>query len=115
MRMPIQKKIRDTLNDDPWMSQCIIRHYFFGNEVLKDCEGRIEWQHAMTYSGKRVNELYTILPMCHKHHKEQGKYRAEQDYFIIERCEGFGEWAAAQNKYPKSDLFNELPINTPKR
>lgn len=50
---PIPQKIRDQLAEDPYMKDCLL-------EFLPPCNGRIEWQHAMTYSGKRVNELVLI-------------------------------------------------------
>lgn len=100
--------MREELSQDPFMKKCIIWHYFVGNEVLQDCEGRIEWQHSTTYAGKRINELYTILPMCHKHHKEQAKYRAEQDYYVIERMEHFNATDSFKEKYPRSKLLTNL-------
>lgn len=105
LRSPIPKDIRDVLNNDPWMARCIIERFFNGN---LPCEGRIEWQHAMTYGGKRVNERYTILPMCVQHHKQQAKYRLQQEFFIVERCLQFGEWATAMKKYPNSDFVEAM-------
>ena len=67
MRSPIPKEIRNKLSKDPFMERCILAPLF--------CAGRIEWNHAMTYKGKRINELYTILPMCHEHHRKEASYR----------------------------------------
>lgn len=101
MRMPIPLRIREELENDPYMTRCIL-------EFLPPCNGRIEWQHAMTYAGKRVNELYTILPLCQKHHKEQGAFRSQQEWAIRERILHFGAGKKFATKYPKSNLIDLL-------
>lgn len=97
MQSKIPFAIREQLSEDPFMARCI-----FNNST---CEGRIEWQHAMTYAGRRVNELYTILPLCSKHHKEQGAYRSQQEAIMRQRIIHFHAEKDFAAKYPKSNLF----------
>lgn len=101
MRSPVPKDIRQQLTDDPFMKECI----FFTLTSDVPCDGRIEWQHAMTYGGKRVNELYTILPLCHNHHVRQAKFRQEQEKFIRSRIRHFHAEKEFAQKYPKSKLL----------
>lgn len=97
MRSPIPPAIRAKLADDPFMTRCI-----FDNST---CDGRIEWQHALTYGGKRVNELYSILPLCSKHHREQGAYRIQQEAVMSQRIKHFHAEDEFRAKYPKSTLL----------
>ena len=78
MQSRIPPAIREELSNDPYMVRCVL-------EFLPPCNGRIEWQHAMTYAGSRVNELYTILPLCQKHHKEQFEKRFHIPSFTARR------------------------------
>lgn len=36
------------------------------------CEGRIEWHHNLIIAGKQSNAIWSILPVCHKHHMKSG-------------------------------------------
>lgn len=104
MRMPIPKEMREQLSRDPYMKTCILSPLF--------CEGRIEWNHGMTYAGKRTNELYSIVPMCQKHHKEEAQYRDAIDAAICQRIEFFAAQESFKEKYPKSDLLRGRPAKS---
>ncbi len=101
MRSPIPPAIREELSNDPFMSECALDYLF-------ECEGRIEWQHAMTYAGKRVNELYTIVPLCHFHHLHQAEFRREQEMVMRFRIKHFHAEDDFAAKYPKSNLLAPL-------
>jgi hypothetical protein len=58
---PIPKKMKEELAKDPFMKLCI-----HNNE---ECSGRIEWEHAWTYAGKQINEIWAIVPVCYMHHR----------------------------------------------
>ena len=96
MRMPIPLKMRETLAADPFMRKCI---------VGKDCDGRIEWQHSFTYSGKRRNELWAILPMCHRHHMLEAQLRQVQRVFMVNRMFELGLEKDYRQKYPRAKLL----------
>lgn len=82
--------MREKLDRDPFMWGCIVS--------CPECSPRIEWHHALTYAGKRINEPWAILPLCSRHHQEQAKYRTEQLKAMKERITFFG---ADLSKYPK--------------
>lgn len=97
MRSPIPPAIREELSNDPFMARCIIEG--------EECNGRIEWHHAFTYSGKRQNELWSILPMCHAHHMTEHRYKTKIVDVLIARIAHFAADADFRAKYPKSNLL----------
>src|SRR5581483_10401830 len=66
LRSPIPKEIRDQLSKDIWRKECKI---YDGK-----CDGRIQWHHAFTYAGKRINEMWSIIPLCKYHHDYVSRY-----------------------------------------
>lgn len=32
------------------------------------CKGRITWEHALTYAGKQIDEVWAIIFLCEYHH-----------------------------------------------
>src|SRR5258708_7866297 len=97
MRAAIPEDMREELAADAFMHNCII------NDAL--CEGRIEWNHAFTYAGKRINELWGLLPMCHLHHDQQAKWRPLIDEVMRKRIRHLGAAEDFKRKYPKSRLL----------
>jgi len=89
--------MREQLADDPFMHRCII------NDAL--CEGRIEWNHSFTYGGRRQNELWAILPMCHRHHGEEAKWRPLIEQVMRKRIKHFNATNDFAAKYPQSVLI----------
>lgn len=69
LRRPIPPEQRDRMSQDPFYSKCCIKS--------AECSGRIEWHHALTYKGTRIDDPWSIVPMCTHHHKEEAKYRRE--------------------------------------
>jgi hypothetical protein len=33
-----------------------------------NCDGRITWEHALTYAGKQIDEAWAIVFLCEYHH-----------------------------------------------
>lgn len=56
-------KLRARLASDPFYKTCA-RKDLFGHE----CAGRITWEHAMTFGGKQIQTMYSIVPLCEKAH-----------------------------------------------
>ena len=92
--------MREQLSQDKWMNYCCL----FGN----DCSVIIQWHHQLTYAGKRVNELYGILPLCELHHSRAAKYQDELRKTVIARIYHFGAEEEFMHKYPKSALVRML-------
>lgn len=95
---PIPKKIRDKLAQDSFMKKCC----FQGCGKLD-----VEWNHALKYSGRQINEWYAIVPLCVEHHRgNNGTIYKE----VKEWC----SWVAImrgikdlQKKYPKYNWLQE--------
>lgn len=100
MRSPIPPKIREELSNDPYMVDCIIG---FG------CDGRIEWHHAFNYAGKRQNELWSILPVCKKHHDKAGTPHVDTicKMNMRARIYKFNAIEDFRTKFPRSNLLPE--------
>src|SRR5438067_1869663 len=99
MRVPIPAEMREQLADDPFMQRCIL-----DNVAGTFCEGRIEWDHSFTYAGKRINEPWALLPVCHAHHMQEASWRTIKADRMISRIHHFGAEEEFKRKYPKSLL-----------
>lgn len=78
MTKPIPLKMREELNEDPFMHQCVLSLWGY-------CMGDIEWHHNLTYAGKRVNEYGSILPVCKYHHQKESKFKRELNAIMYTR------------------------------
>ena len=109
MRSPIPKAIREELAEDPYMKKCALQDSY--------CSGRVEWHHAFTYAGKRVNELWSIIPLCHEHHADVSN--RNWAYFVTgqvkERIRHFNAFEEFAQKYPRSNLLPTLKVDIIKR
>lgn len=63
---PIPQKQRAEMSEDKFYKSCVLEN--------EDCEGQIEWHHHFKYAGKRTDDKFGILPLCHFHHKQESKY-----------------------------------------
>ena|SRR3990167_1928998 len=107
MCSPIPKKVRDLLNDDLYMSRCARESTF--------CSGRIEWHHAFTYGGRRQNEPWCLIPLCHVHHSTAG-YKTSVPIInkqIRARIKHFKAESDFRAEYPRSKLLTDLPKRVP--
>jgi hypothetical protein len=97
MRSKIPSDIREQLANDPYMDEC---------DVGVDCDGRLEWHHAFTYAGRRRNELWAIIPLCHYHHVNESKARKLIEQRVRDRIAHFHAEATFREKYPRSTLLS---------
>lgn len=61
----IPQSVRERLASDPFMRKCV--HVYLQSPT--QCEGRIEWEHAMYYKGAKIQEAWAIVPTCYRHHR----------------------------------------------
>ena len=103
LRSPIPKAVRELLSNDPYMARCAIEAW--------TCKGRIEWHHAFTYAGKRQNEPWCLIPLCHYHHGIAGHkaYKPLIDAKIRARIAHFKVESDFREKYPRSTLLGVPP------
>ena len=77
--------------------------------IAHECEGRVEFHHHMTYASKRVNALWAILPLCHRHHYEMKKStKAICNMNMRMRIRHFNSEETFRRDYPRSTLFDNL-------
>lgn len=59
----IKQKDRKIMEEDPFYTVCSLNGWF-GHE----CGGRITREHALIYKGRKIQELWAIIPLCAKYH-----------------------------------------------
>lgn len=59
----IPKKDRERMAGDPFYKTCALRGIH--NHI---CAGRITWEHALTFGGKKIQRPWAIIPLCAKGH-----------------------------------------------
>jgi len=57
---PISKAIRERISQDPYYKVCARKN--------DDCGGRITIDHSMTYKGIRLDDYWSLVPVCWEHH-----------------------------------------------
>lgn len=87
---PIPLLLRNRLARDPFMARCIY------NDA--NCSPVIEWEHALLYQGKQINEAWAIVPCCTFHHRGAGLDKQYNQFRALQRAT---EKDLA--KYPKAD------------
>lgn len=66
---PISPKLREEMSNDTFYKYCCLA----GKIDLSICDGRIEWHHALQFSGRQINAKFCILPLCQYHHRNVEK------------------------------------------
>lgn len=98
--MPIPLKLREKMAANGSMLHCIHRN--------SDCEGRIEWEHAWIYAGKKIQEEWAIVPCCTYHHRGDG---LDKDFnrwhSILKMIRLNGGFLEVICKYPKKNWLQE--------
>ena len=75
---PISKKLRKIINTDVYYKKCL-RH------KEGECSGRITIEHSYIYSGKQIDELWNLIPLCEYHHLGHGLNKKRNKWFSINR------------------------------
>lgn len=57
----ISSKVKKQMLDDPFFATCAFKH-------MHVCGGRVTWEHALIFGGKRMNVFGSIIPCCEKAH-----------------------------------------------
>ncbi len=103
LRSHIPPAIREILAQDPYMEHCV---------CPTGCKGRVTWHHAMTYSGKRVNALWSLIPLCEEHHSHLNKNTVVICNMNMRmRIRHFNSEETFKRDYPRSTLFDNLRVN----
>lgn len=76
---------------DPYYSRCARQG--------ADCHGRITWEHAMYFSGRKIQDRWAIIPLCWYHHLGSGLNKRINEFLALRRAS-----EADLAKYPKSNF-----------
>ena len=95
LRKPISKKNLAIISEDPYFRVC---------HVGGDCSGRTEINHAFTYAGRRQDDIWGLVSVCTKHHRQIAKYQDIMRREIVARIYHFGAEEEFRLKYPRSTL-----------
>lgn len=103
----IPLKLRKQLADDPEYRLCSLCKH-------GECGGRITWEHAIIYAGKKVQERWAIIPLCEKHHavnsyQDAGTMNKEMNIWVaLNRAsdEELTRFSKATNYQAKRDYLN---------
>lgn len=98
---PIPPKVRAEIEADPFMAFCI---YEDDNAPNHYCSGRVEWEHACLYNGKRINEPWAIVPCCTSHNRGNGLVKDYNRYRALIRA----DLDDITRRYPKHDWKQQL-------
>lgn len=74
----IPPKIKKAILSDDYYKKCARSN--------ADCQGRITWEHAFTYAGKQIQEVWAIIPLCWYHHLGVGLVKAINQAIAISRA-----------------------------
>jgi hypothetical protein len=64
---PIPLKLRKEIAEDPYMKKCCL----CGNP-------KVQWNHAIIYKGRQLNEKWAIVPACEDHHDHKNREYIER-------------------------------------
>ncbi len=98
---PIPPKLRLKIASNPFMRVCIYKSIDAPNH---DCDGRVEWEHAVIYNGKQVNEEFAIVPCCTAHNRGNAMDKAYNRYRALLRA----NMDTLRVTYPGNDWEQEL-------
>jgi len=97
----------------PYYRQCCFHTRFAG----KCGVGRLQYHHHLRYGGRRINEIFAILPLCPTIHEAEGnvKIREHLDYIMVTRMteEDFAKYPNVdwqQKKEYLTEKFNKSPF-----
>ena len=108
--VPIPKKLREEISKDPFMTVCIYQSQGAPNH---NCKGRITWEHAYIYAGRKINAKWALVPCCENHNsgpamdKDYNRYRAIIRADIDELSEKYPNKDWRQEKIYLTNKFNK--------
>lgn len=86
--------------DNPYYQRCIRN---------SGCRGRITLEHALKYSGRQINEIWAIVPVCAYHHcVDQYQDCGDMDKRFHEYVAISRMTAEDRKKYPRRDWLQDL-------
>ena len=62
---PLTAEARKAIITDPFYKKCC--------RASDECDGRITIEHAIEYAGRRVDDVWALIPLCEYHHGLKGE------------------------------------------
>lgn len=62
----MSKRLRQEISEDPEYLRCAFQGIH--PDLVGECGGRVTREHAIIFAGKKVQEKWSIIPCCAKHH-----------------------------------------------
>ena len=84
---PIPEGMREEMHKMPYYHTCA-RKEALDDHICQPCPVRgklIEWEHAMTYAGTRINEIWAIVPICWYTHRGPGFKKEINEWLALNR------------------------------
>ncbi len=103
----IPPELRSLLERMPRMRTCELSYMYLDFGL---CEGRIEWHHVFQYGSEgQINEMWSILGACTRHHAEVKTNRKVKEAFERRSLEiATGEELAKYPKKPWAQIIKYL-------
>ena len=73
----IPMRLRMELKRDQFYRRCVFD--------CPDCQGKVEWEHALLYKGQQVNTRFAIIPCCTYHHRGEGLNKQKNMWVALNR------------------------------
>lgn len=64
MTRPLTTEARRAITTDSFFKKCC--------RLNSECDGRITIEHAIEYAGKRIDDAWSLIPLCEFHHGLKG-------------------------------------------
>lgn len=95
----ISKKNLDIIKTDPYYKRCLKNN--------QDCYGRLTIEHALIYSGRQIDEIWALLPLCWYHHLGPGLDKNFNRWVALCRAtdEDLGKYSKANFQQLKKSLI----------
>lgn len=101
---PISPKNRKIINENSYYRMCARSN--------NDCDGRITIEHSFIYAGKQIDDIWSLIPLCWRHHLGNLLDKKLNQYIALKRAiELEGSLIPIIKKYPKKNwlqTFNYL-------
>jgi hypothetical protein len=115
----IPRKLREEMASDPYYGMCARQALFHDHVCGADpLTGKlIEWEHAIKYKGKQLQEKWAIVPLCYEAHrgnlldKDKNRYIAlsrasNKDLASYDRADFIQQKTYLEEKYGKEKRKN---------
>ncbi len=75
---PIPARHKEIINSDPYYEVCA--------RMNEECEGRMTIEHAFTYAGRQISEMWNYVPLCWYHHLGLGLNKRKNREIAVSRA-----------------------------